>query len=282
MVIITGASTGIGYDITRLLTESKIPVLATVRNDVDAKRLLELGPTVKTFILDISKKESIAEFKYYLSVNNFEINILINNAGLVGAGPLEFYPIENMKSLFDVNVWGLLETTQICLPYLRKTSGKVINISSVSGLTVTPFLGPYNASKHAVEVLTDALRMEMSDSNVRFILVEPGSIKTPIWEKSKSDWTKLKKQMPKEAISYYEDNLNSFEKLVDHSAKNGLDVKIISELILKIIKDKNPKHRYLIGPGVRLSVLLNYLPSKLRDKILWSVVNKFNGNNKKK
>lgn len=281
MIIVTGASTGIGYDITRLLTEYKIPVLATIRKNSDEIKLLELGPTVKTFILDVSKKESITEFKNYLSVNDFEINTLINNAGLVGAGPLEFYPIEQMKSLFDVNVWGLLEVTQICLPYLRKTSGKVINISSVSGLTVTPFLGPYNASKHAVEVLTDALRMEMSDSNVRFILVEPGSIKTPIWEKSKADWDKLKEKMPKEAISYYEDNLKSFEKLVDQSAKNGLDVNIISKLVLKIIKDKNPKHRYLLGPGVRLSVLLNYFPSKWRDKILWSVVNKFNENKNK-
>lgn len=273
MIIVTGASTGIGLSISRLLAEHNYKVLATYRSEKDRASLEHTNIT--PFQLDVTQAGSIESLKKYIDTQSFEITALINNAGVVGAGPLEFYPVEEFKKVFDVNVWGLYNMTQACLPYLRKTKGKVINLSSLSGISVTPFLGPYNTSKFSVEVITDAMRMEMQETGVQFILIEPGSIKTPIWKKSKAQWSKLKANLPAKAMELYGKNLDSFEKLVDFSAANGIPVEHISQLTLSIIKNPHPCHRYLIGKGARMTKLMNFLPSRWRDKILWSYINKF-------
>lgn len=273
MVIVTGASTGIGHSIAHHLAENNIQVLATYRSEKDKASLTHSNIT--PFQLDVTHEQDRKKFKDYIDAHQLKITALINNAGLVGAGPLEFYPLEEFKKIFEVNVWGLYAMTQLCLPYLRLTRGKVINMSSLSGLTVTPFLGPYNASKFAVEVITDATRMEMQETAVQFVLIEPGSIKTPIWDKSKNEWDRVLASLPPQALEYYQKNLTSFAKLVKLSGENGLPALEVAALTLKILQAEKPKHRYLIGKGARIPVLMSFLPSKWLDKILWSYINKY-------
>lgn len=271
MILITGATTGIGFATAKALAEKGYSVLAGYRNQKDISQLQIKN--IQPIQLDVTSSSDLENLKKYLQDEKIELNCVINNAGILTAGPLEFVPVDEVKKVFDVNVWGLLNVTQICLPYLRQTKGKVINISSIAGRTVTPFLGPYNASKYCVEVITDALRMEMQESGVQFVLIEPGSIETPIWQKSMDFWKLLIEKLPHETFKYYGRSLKSFEMLVQKTSSHAAPVSRVVSKIISAVESQNPSSRYLVGRDAQLALIQNYLPTKLKDKLIWKVVN---------
>lgn len=182
-VVVTGASTGIGAEICTALVAEHFRVYGTVRRAEDGVRL-ERAAVVPLF-MDVTDLSSIAAARAAVQENlgHGRLAGLVNNAGIPLAGPLELVSLDRVRHLFDVNVFGLLAVTQAFLPLLRRGAGRIINMSSVSGRIALPFIGPYAASKFAVEALSDSLRRELVPAGIPVTVVEPGSIHTPIWDK---------------------------------------------------------------------------------------------------
>ena len=206
-VLITGASTGIGEDAALHLDRLGFNVFAGVRKEKDADALRQkASDRLHPLIIDVKDSDSIAAAIAEIEkvVEGTGLDGLINNAGIVVSGPLEFIPLDAAREQFEVNVIGQIAVTQACMPMLRKaTGGRIINIGSIAAIVPKPFAGLYAASKAAMEALTDSLRMELAQWGIEVIIIEPGSIATPIWEKSTSTAMWLLNQMPPAAFDHY-------------------------------------------------------------------------------
>lgn len=278
-VVITGVSTGIGFAAAAELLNKGYKVFGSVRSESDANRLQRLwGPEFVPLIFDISNDAAVRQAAGLVkdALKGATLTALINNAGIAHSGPIQFFSLDNMREQMEINVLGLLRTTQLFLPLLGgikekvKTPGKVINISSVSGIITTPFMGPYCASKFAVESLSDAMRREFSVYGIKVVVVQPGPIKTEIWRKAK------------EQVDEYPDNIFSpllanRSAIVDKRSKNALPVEKVATLLREIIENKKPRDRYLITPNKPMVQLARRLPVWLQDKLLIKMLLKDNG-----
>lgn len=177
-VLITGCSSGIGFDAAIALHQRGYRVIATCRKSNDVKKLAQLG--IESIILDVSDSLSINEaFLHVMAMTKGRLDVLINNAGYGQAGALEDISRELMQKQFETNVFGLLELTNLVIPIMRKQGqGRIINVSSILGIISMPFRGAYNASKYAVEGICDTLRLELSSSGIKVITIEPGPIES--------------------------------------------------------------------------------------------------------
>jgi NAD(P)-dependent dehydrogenase (short-subunit alcohol dehydrogenase family) len=245
-VVITGVSTGIGFDAARLLIERGYRVFGSVRSQADADRIgAALGPHFTPLLFDVTDEAAIgaAAEKVRDAIGDEGLCALVNNSGISGAGPLMHFPLAEMRKMFEVNVFGLLAVTQAFLPLLGARRdcphppGRVINISSISGGLVFPFVGAYGASKHAVEALTDGLRRELRLYNIHVIAIEPGNIRTPIWEKSASADARY-------ARTDYAPILQKLPAIMAEMLRRADPVERVSIAIHKAIAAPRPKTRY--------------------------------------
>ena len=269
-IVITGSSTGIGFAASQLFIERGWRVFGSVRNETDANRLQRtLGSRFVPLIFDVTDSQGIRQAANLVrdQLNGAVLNGLVNNAGIAVSGPLQLVPMDQMRMQLEVNVLGLLEVTQSFLPLLGATmnhtgkAGRIINISSVSGLFVTPFMGPYCASKFAVEAMTDAMRRELILYGIKVIAIEPGPIQTEIWRKAKEDTTSYPE-------SIYQPFLLNRDKIVDKRSANALPVERVSHLIWKSMTVPQPAPRYLIAPKQWQIQLVRWLPTRVADKLL--------------
>jgi NAD(P)-dependent dehydrogenase (short-subunit alcohol dehydrogenase family) len=206
-VLVTGASTGIGRASALRLDQLGFQVFAGVRKDADGKALKQKAKGDFTpILLDVTDDASIAAAAKTVSkaVGNRGLAGLVNNAGIVVPGPLEFLPLGDLRSQIEVNVIGQVAVTQAFLPMLRKGRGRIVNIGSIGGRMATPFMGAYNASKFALEALTDSLRMELKPWEISVSIIEPGNIDTRIWEKGQDAADVLLEKLPKEGHDLYD------------------------------------------------------------------------------
>ena len=182
-VVVTGASTGIGAAIARHLAERGFRVFGTVRRAEDEVALARDGVTPVR--MDVTDTASImrARGEVERALGITPLIALVNNAGIPAAGPLELFPLDELRRVLEVNLIGVVAVTQAFLPLLKVSRGRIVNISSVAGRGALPFLGPYAASKFGLEAISDSLRRELSPFGVRVIVIEPGSFKTAIWRK---------------------------------------------------------------------------------------------------
>ncbi len=273
-ILITGASTGIGYDAARYLIERGYHVFGSVRKQADADRVrAELGERFTPLLFDVTDeggvKTAVSQIKE--TVGSSGLFGLVNNAGIAVAGPLMHLSLDEMRHQLEVNVIGLLSVTQACLPLLGagKDSpyppGRIVNISSTNGRSAYPFLGPYSASKHALEAITDALRGEMIIYGIKVIGINPGPIQTPIWDKADGlDVT------PFLGTDYEKALLYTKEYVVDRGRK-GMPVEAVSEAIWQALESKRPKTCY---PVVRSRLTGWTLPQWLPDRLVDWVVNR--------
>jgi len=276
-VLITGVSTGIGHDATRYLLSKGFYVFGSVRSLADATRLTATYPTnFKALIFDVTDQEaidqSLAEVKAILQ--GAPLSGLINNAGIAVAGPLRYVTSEELRYQLDVNVLGVHRTTNAFAPLLGATKdfdhppGRIINISSVSGLFASPFTGPYSISKYALESMNDVYRREFLPFGVDVIAIEPGPIKTPIWDKIKQ--VDLAAKFPD---TDYDDMLPKAQKIIRSAETNALPVERISKLIFKILTVSRPRTRYMIHHGkLGFNLVRKVLPTRLVDKIIKKAV----------
>jgi NAD(P)-dependent dehydrogenase (short-subunit alcohol dehydrogenase family) len=271
-VVITGVSSGIGYDGARYLVERGWHVFGSVRKTADGERVQsELGKRFRPLLFDVTDGGAIGTAVEQVAeqVGDKGLWGLVNNAGIAVAGPLMHLPIEEFRQQLEVNVVGQLRVTQAFLPLLgaRKDAthppGRIVNISSVSGRIVYPFLGPYAASKHALEALSDALRRELMIYGVDVIVIEPGSIKTPIWDKAgEMDFAPF-------VGTAYETILGQMQKTFVRQGQTGIEVEKVSELIWEALVKERPKSRYVL-PRKWLSgwIIPRWLPDRWFDNIV--------------
>jgi NAD(P)-dependent dehydrogenase (short-subunit alcohol dehydrogenase family) len=267
-ILITGASTGIGAACALALDGAGFRVYAGVRRAADGEALRQdASPRLTPLLLDVTDAGSIAEAAGRLrSETGGSLAGLVNNAGIAVAGPLEFVSPERLRQQFEVNVVGVLAVTQALLPLLRTGPGRIVNISSVSGRLASPFVGPYCASKFALEALSDSLRVELNPWRIPVSVVEPGVINTPIWQKSLAANASIMDDMPAASQALYGREVAAMQQFA-RSAK-GLEPLAVARVVLRALTDTRPKTRYVVGTDARLGVLLSRLPDRLRDWLL--------------
>jgi NAD(P)-dependent dehydrogenase (short-subunit alcohol dehydrogenase family) len=268
-VLITGTSTGLGRSIALSLAASGWRVFAGVRKTADAEALAgEAEGELVPLQLDVAKPDSVAAAMEQLTeATGGELHGLINNAGVYLGGPLELMQPEEIDLTFAVNVIGLLSLTRASLPLLRAAQGRIINISSISGLIAMPGVSVYAASKHAVEAITDSLRVELHPFGIKVIAVEPGGIKTPIWEKG----AKRDAAMPDDAATaerreLYAPIVKLLQKL--NARPGGLPPEDVAKVVIDALESAKPKNRYLVGNDAKSLALLRRLPDALRDRAI--------------
>ena len=279
-VLITGASTGIGYSTAKILCDSGYMVFGSVRNEKDANRLSsELGDNFYPLIFDVTNIDQI--ISEYKKVKNFLkegecLTGLINNAGIALGGPVSLIDTAVFRKQFDVNFFGLIDVTKVFLKLLggyknSTNQGKIINISSISGLRSNPFTAPYCSSKFALEAFSDALRRELMIYGIDVILIEPGPFKTEIWDKAPS------LENNQFIGSDYEKSLKKFYKLVIDFGRKGWNPDIIGNRIKKILKQKKPATRHIITPNYFSHYFISgILPSRFYDKLIAKKLNLLN------
>jgi len=268
-IFITGVSTGIGYDALTSLVSRGYFVIGTVRKSKDADKLKkEFGDKCIILIFDVRDVDKCtAEIKKVIPKLEKEgLFCLINNAGIAIPGPLQHITEDEFEQQMDVNVKSVRRITNMLLPYLgtdkKYEPGKIINISSVSGLFNSPYNGSYCISKHALESMTDVYRRELAIFGIRVSAIQPGPIKTEIWNKSKGTLDRFKDTV-------YGELLSSADKMIENAEKSAFDVKVVTDIIINILQSKQPKTKYLIHRKKFLfRMLAFYLPDKLVDKMI--------------
>ncbi len=268
-IFITGVSTGIGYDALTSLVSRGYFVIGTVRKSEDADKLKkEFGDKCIILVFDVRDVDKCtAEIKKVIPKLEKEgLFCLINNAGIAIPGPLQHITEDEFEQQMEVNVKSVRRITNMLLPYLgtdkKYTPGKIINISSVSGLFNSPYNGSYCISKHALESMTDVYRRELAMFGIRVSAIQPGPIKTEIWNKSKGTLDRFKD-------TAYGELLSSADKMIENAEKSAFDVKVVTDIIINILQSKQPKTKYLIHRKKFLFRLLAfYLPDKLVDKMI--------------
>ena len=271
-VLVTGASTGIGRACTVRLDRLGYSVFAGVRKPEDgarlqaatSARLLPIQLDVTDPALVAAAAASIAE-----TVGGAGLAGLINNAGVAGGGPIEFVPVDAVRQIFEVNVFGLLRVTQACLPMLRQAKGRVINIGSIAGKAVSPMVVPYGMSKHAVEALTDGLRLELGEAGIHASVVEPGAVKTPIWDKGVSALGEAERTLPPEALQRYSAKLKVFGKVLAHLNERGVSPELVADAVVHALEADQPKARYLVGTDAKIRAFISrFLPARVADGLV--------------
>lgn len=268
-VLITGCSTGLGRSTALMLAASGWQVFAGVRKTTDAESLqAEAGGNLVPLQLDVAKPDSLARAIAELgAATGGELHGLINNAGVYLGGPLELMKPEEIELTFAVNVTGLLMLTRACLPLLRAAEGRIINIGSISGLVAMPGVSVYAASKHAVEAITDSLRVELHPFGVKVIVVEPGGIKTPIWSKGAArDASHSDDEATAELREIYAPLVRLLQKL--NAKPGGLPPEDVAKVVINALEADKPKNRYLVGSDAKSLSLLRRLPDALRDRAI--------------
>ncbi|KEK23141.1 oxidoreductase [Bacillus gaemokensis] len=256
IAIITGASSGFGLLTTLELAKKDYFVIATMRNlDKQAElssqaTALHLQQNIRIHQLDVTNQESIQAFQLFLKELK-RIDLLVNNAGYANGGFVEEIPSEEYRKQFETNVFGAISITQTVLPYMRtQKSGKIINVSSISGQVGFPGLSPYVSSKYALEGWSESLRLEVKPFGIDVSLVEPGSYNTNIWEVGKT----LAENYSETASPYkeYMDKIQNHINSGSDSFGNPIDV---AQKIVAIAETTNTTLRYPIGKGVKLMIV---------------------------
>lgn len=275
-VLITGASSGIGRETALLLDSEGFRVFAGVRREVDVGALRRAGSErVHPLLLDVTDASAIegAAAEVRERVGPGGLNGLVNNAGFTIAGPLEFVDLEALRRQFEVNVFGVAAVTRAFLPLLARPGGRVVNVSSGAGKIVTPLIGPYCASKFALEAMSDALRIEVRNQGLHVAVVEPGAIDTPIHEKNDAQLVEMVEALPEEGRARYGDALGKLERLNQQMAKQGIPARRVAVTIAKALQARRPKTRYPVAAEAHLLAWIGpFLGDRMRDRIFGRLV----------
>jgi NAD(P)-dependent dehydrogenase (short-subunit alcohol dehydrogenase family) len=263
-VVISGASTGIGAASALLLAEKGYVAFAGVRTDADGERLASLHANVRPIALDVTDAASLERAVDAVAKSGVPLGGIVSNAGIAVGGPLEHLPIDELRHQFDVNVFGALAMVQRFLPLLD--GGRVVFVGSISGRLATPYIGPYSASKFALRALSDALRIELAPAGIVVSLIEPGSVKTPIWSKGRRDAERIASELGPEVRQHYHAALERVLAITESVDRDGLPVGIVADAIEHALCSRRPRAQYVVGTPARMGSVVAMLPPSLRDK----------------
>jgi len=274
-VLVTGCGSGIGRAAALLLDRSGCDVYAGVMSEAEEGDLRAAGSErIRPLILDVTDSSSVeaAAGRVAGEVGERGLTGLVNNAGIAAAGPLEHVPIERLRSVFDVNVFGLLAVTQAFLPLLRSGGGRIVNVSSVGAWISLPFVSPINASKAAVKSFDDALRMELAPHGIDVVAIEPGSIRTAGSEGMVAMGDDAIAALPEAGRERYGERMRAFVAAMSKSELKGSPPDTVAETILAALTVRRPRTRYPTGSNARLLTWLGRLVpnpalDRLRDRL---------------
>lgn len=196
-----------------------------------------------------------------------ELHALVNNAGIAIAMPLEFVPLDELRHQLEVNLVGQVAVTQAFLPALRRARGRIVFVGSIAGKSALPFLGPYAASKHALEAVADSLRLELRPWGIRVSIVEPGSIKTPIWTRGAAKADELLAADAGDAAELYGARVAAFRRVAVKRGAGGAPAEKVAEVVESALTAERPRLRYLVGRDARLRAAIERLPGRARDRL---------------
>jgi NAD(P)-dependent dehydrogenase (short-subunit alcohol dehydrogenase family) len=270
-VVVTGASTGIGRATALLLDGRGYRVFAGVRKEADADELRRRGSDRLTPVtLDVTKADQIdsAREQVAASVGNGGLAGLVNNAGVGAGGPIEFMPLDELRTTLEVNLIGQVAVTQAFIPLIRRAKGTIVFIASIGGRVASPFMSPYNTSKFGIEALGESLRHELRPWGIDVVVVEPGSIDTEIWSKGNEQMREQVDAMPEDARRLYGRQLTRFGEVINETASRGIPPEKVAEVVHKAIASDNPRHRYLVGTDAKIGARLKgTLPDRAFSKL---------------
>jgi NAD(P)-dependent dehydrogenase (short-subunit alcohol dehydrogenase family) len=264
-VLITGVSSGIGYGTAKELIDRNYTVFGSVRKQEDAQRLkAEFGDRFVPLVFDVTDQAAIdvAAEQVQTQLNGNGLGGLINNSGIAVSGPLEHLDVDKVNHNFNVNVLGIFRVTKTFLPLLGTRRdhpnypGRILNISSISGKISAPYLAPYVGTKHAVEGISHCLRKELLPFGIDVVIIGPGTVQTPIWDKGSIDEFEETRYMS---------SMTKFLSLMVENGKKGMPLDECSRRIANIFETEKPKTRYALVQGKFKNWIL---PLLLPDRVL--------------
>jgi hypothetical protein len=271
-VVVTGVSTGIGWGVLKVLVAKGFSVYGTVRKEVDADRLRkEFGQSFVPLLLDVTDRDAVERAAAQVSqeLGSSRLAGLVNNAGIAVPGPLRYLSLDDFRRQLEVNLVAPLSVTQAFVPLLgadpnrEGTAGRIVNISSVAGKLALPFLGAYAASKFALEGLSEALRRELMVHGIDVIVIGPGSVNTPIWDKGEAQDLSRYKNTEYAAV------LERFRNFMVQQGRKGLTSEHLGEVVHRALTTRKPRTRYAVVPQrFRNWTLPSLLPHRVLDRLI--------------
>jgi NAD(P)-dependent dehydrogenase (short-subunit alcohol dehydrogenase family) len=268
-VVVTGASSGIGEATSGTLARLGFDVFAGVRSDADAERLR--SERVTPVRIDVTDEATIAAAAEQVAetLGGRGLAGLVNNAGIAVTAPMEYVPLDELRRQLEVNLVGQVAVTQAFLPALRAARGRIVNVSSIGGRVVVPLLGPYAASKFALEAVTDALRRELEPWGIEVSSVEPSTIATPIWEKGTTAADAILDGLPPEGEQRYGRLIASLRAIAARGTADGLPPQKVADVIVHALTARRPRTRYPVGTDAKFSVRFGaLLPDRAFDRVI--------------
>lgn len=268
-VVVTGASTGIGWGCAKVLAERGWRVFGSVRKQADAERLSrELGANVTPLLFDVTDSAGIrtAAEQVQGALGGEALAGLVNNAGIAVAGPLLYIDPDEVRRQLEVNVVGQVLVTQAFAPLLaargKENAGRIVMISSVGGRNASPFMGPYSASKFALEGLSESLRRELILLGIDVIVVAPGAVATPIWDKAEQI------DVSRYANTPYAKSLQGVRDYMLVNGRKGLKPEALGEAVWRALTVSKPRARYTVTPDPFQNFLMTTLPKRMVDRMI--------------
>jgi NAD(P)-dependent dehydrogenase (short-subunit alcohol dehydrogenase family) len=269
-VLVTGASTGIGEACALRLDRLGHRVYAGVRSEKHAAALREQGSDrIVPVFLDVTDQEQIDAVANQIADGGGSLDGVVNNAGVARGGPLEYLPLDIWREQLDVNVLGPVAVTKAVLPFIRTAGGRIVFIGSISGKVATVLTAPYCASKFAIEAIGESLRSELLPWGISVSVVEPGAIKTPIWDKARDEADRLEQELPEAARTSYAKHIAAIRKGIEMQDKQAVSPDKVAAAVEHALFAGRPKTRYLVGTDARVqSLMVRLLPDRPREAFI--------------
>ena len=269
--VVTGSSTGIGWGCTKILIEKGFRVFGSVRKQADADRLhKEFGGNFTPLLFDVTDAAAVKRGADQVSaaLGNDTLSGLVNNAGIAVAGPLLYLDVDEFRNQLEVNLTGQLIVTQAFAPLLgadpsrHGDKGRIVNITSVGGRNANPFMGPYYTSKFGFEGFSESLRRELMIFGIDVIVVAPGAVATPIWDKADQIDTTRYDNTP------YAAPMTTIKKFMLDLGRKGLPPEKIGETVWKALTIKKPMVRYTVAPNAVEQFVTGIVPKRAMDNLI--------------
>ena len=268
LAVVTGASTGIGKATAEHLAAAGFHVLAGVRSDAAAAAIAAEG--IEPVSVDIADPDQIGALAQRVADDpeGRPLRVLVNNAGIAVNAPVEVIPLDEWRRQFEVNLFGHIAMIQALLPALIAGRGRIVNVSSIGGLVAGPTYGAYSGSKFALEAVSDALRREVRHLGVDVVVVEPGAIATPIWEKGLATGQQLAATMTPEQRARYQEINAAAARNAQQAARDGVPPEQVARVITTAVTARRPRTRYLVGRDAKVAArLAALLPDRVMDRL---------------
>lgn len=272
-VLITGATSGIGYYAVKVLAQRGWIVWAGYRNLIGKSKLLKIKSSlIHPVKIDVTNQQLINKSCETIQKSKIPLHALINNAGVAFGGPIELLDMRQLQKAFNINFFGSIRMIQTFLPLLRETKGRIINISSISGLIGIPYLVPTSSSKFALEGMSDSLRREVERQGIKVSIIQPSIIDTGIWNKSINLSLELLKDKNRR-LDLYRSSTDNLLNLFKKYKKPFAPLSSIKNPLIHASESNYPKRRYLVYKhSFLIKLFVNFTPEWLKDCLFKKVL----------